>query len=143
MDSGLAALLGGLLGALTGGGFSFLATWYQLKEQRKKDVWTEKVSRLEQADGALFQPFLMYAYRLDAGRDVNLSDLLEELRKARSCFTYCPKDLKQKFLELYSTLEKLVVERDGAWRKEDIDTIVPQVKQIEALIGDVLFGMEL
>ena len=131
------------MGALTGGGFSFLATWYQLKEQRKKDIWTEKVSRLEQADGALFQPFLMYAYRLDARRDVNLSDLLEELRKGRSCFTYCPKDLKQKFLELYSTLEKLVVEREGAWRKEDIDTIVPHVKQIEALIGDALFGMEL
>ena len=143
MDSGIAALLGGLLGALTGGGFSFLATWYQLKRQLEENIRTEKVSRLEQADGALFQPFLKYAYRLAAGRDVKLSDLLEDLRKGRSCFTYCPKDLKQKFLELYSTLEKLVVERDGAWRKEDIDTIVPQVKQIEALIGDVLFGMEL
>lgn len=143
MDSALAALLGALLGAVAGGGFSFLATWYHLKKQGERDIWAKKASRLEQADAKLFQPFLKYAYRLDARRDVNdLDGILGALRKGRTCFTYCPKDLKQKLLELYSTLEKRGMEKEG-WREEDIDNIAPNIKQIETIIGEVLSSMEL
>ncbi len=144
MDSGLAALLGTLLGAFAGGGFSFLATWYHLKKQGERDIWARKASRLDQADTKLFQPFLKYAYRLETKRDVNdLDGILFALREGRNCFTYCPKDLRQKLLELYSTLEKRVVETEGRWQKKDIDNIAPNIKQIETIIGEVLSSMEL
>lgn len=140
MDPVLAAFLG----ALVGGGFSFLGTWYHLKKQREKDIWIKKVSRLEQADAKLFQPFLKYAYRLDVKRDVNdLDGILGALREGRTCFTYCPKDLRQKLFELYSTLEKRVMEREGKWKEEDIDNIAPDIKQVETVISEVLSSMEL
>lgn len=144
MDTGLAALLGALLGAVAGGGFSFLASWYHLKEQRKKDIWIRKISRLEQADAKLFQPFLKHAYRLDVKHDVNdLDGILGALREGRTYFTYCPKDLRQKLLELYSTLERRVMEREGKWKEEDIDNIAPDIKQVETLIYDAFSSMEL
>lgn len=144
MDPGLAALLGALLGAVAGGGFSFLATWYHLKKQGERDIWAKKVSRLDQADAKLFQPFLRYAYRLEAKRDVNdLDGILGTLREGRACFTYCPKDLRQKLLELYSTLEKKVMEREGRWKEQDSDNIAPDIKQIETLIYDAFSSMEL
>lgn len=144
MDAGSAALLGALIGGIVTGGVSFLVTWYNLKKQVERDIWTKKVSRLDQADAKLFQPFLEYAYRLDAKHDVNdLDGILGALRKGRACFTYCPKDLTQKLLELYSTLERRVVEMEGRWQKEDIDNIAPDIKQVETLISEVLYSMEL
>ena len=132
------------LGALVGGGCSFLGTWYHLKKQWEKDIWIKKVSRLEQADAKLFQPFLKYAYRLDVKRDPNdLDGILSALREGRTCFTYCPKDLRQKLLELYSTVEKKVREREGKWEEEDIDNIAPDIKQVETLIYDAFSSMEL
>jgi len=140
MDSAVAALLG----ALTGGGFSFLGTWYHFKKQREKDIWIKKVSRLEEVDTKLFTPFLKHACRLDVKHDVNdLDGILGALREGRTCFTYCPKDLRQKLLELYSTVEKRVVEREGKWEEEDIDNIAPNIKQIETMISEVLSSMEL
>lgn len=144
MDAGVAALLGALIGGIVGGGVSFLVTWYNLKKQGERDIWTKKVSRLDQADAKLFQPFLGYSYRLDAKHDVNdLNGILGALREGRACFTYCPKDLRQKLLELYSTLERRVVETEGRWQKEDIDSIAPDIKQVETVISEVLSSMEL
>ncbi|MBA7628518.1 hypothetical protein ES703_36006 [subsurface metagenome] len=144
MDPGLAALLGALIGGIVGGGASFLVTWYNLKKQVERDIWTKKVSRLDQADAKLFQPFLEYAYRLDTKHDVNdLNGILGALRKGRACFTYCPKDLRQKLLELYSILEKRIMEREEGWKKEDIDSIAADIKQIETLIYDAFSSMGL
>jgi len=140
MDPVLAAFLG----ALVGGGFSFLGTWYHLKKQREKDIWIRKISRLEEADTKLFTPFLKHAYRLDVKHDVNdLDGILGALREGRTCFTHCPKHLKQKLFELYLTLERRVVEREGRWRQDDIDNTAPDIKEIETLICDALSSMEL
>lgn len=140
MDPAAAALLG----ALIGGGFSFLGTWYHLKKQREKDIWIKKVSRLEEADTKLFTPFLKQAYRLGIKHDVkDLDGILGALREGRTCFTYCPKNLKQKLLELYATLEKRVAEREGKWKEEDINDTTPNIEQIEIMIGKVLSSMEL
>lgn len=140
MDPALAALLG----ALVGGGFAFLGTWYHLKKQREKDIWIKNISRFEEADAKLFTPFLKHAYRLDVKHDVDDIDrILEALRDGRSYFNRCPKDLRQKLFELYSTLERRVVEKEGKWKTEDIDNIAPNIKQIETLIYDAFSSMEL
>ncbi len=144
MDPSIAALLGALLGATAAGGFSFLTSWYHLKKQGERDIWIKKASRLDQADARLFAPFLKHAYRLDIKRDVNdLDGILGALRDGRNCFTYCPKDLRQRLLELYTTLEKRVMEREGRWKEEDIDNIATDIKQIETLICAALSSMEL
>lgn len=144
MDPGVAALLGALIGGGIVGVVSVFTTWYSLKKQVDRDIWAKKVSRLEQVDAKLFQPFLRYAYRLEAKRDVNdLDGILGALRKGRACFTYCPKDLRQKLLELYSTLEKRIMEREEGWKEENIDSIAADIKQIETLIYDAFSSMEL
>lgn len=87
---------------------------------------------------------MKYAYRLDVKHDVNdLNGILGALREGRTCFTYCTNDLRQKLLELYSTLEKKVTEREGRWDEEYIDNIAPNIKHIETLIYDAFSSMEL
>ena len=133
-----------LAGAVIGGGFTALATWYSLKTQWKKDIWIKRLDRLGEADKGLFTPFLTHAYRLDAKRDVgDIDDILGVLREGREYFIYCPKDLKQKLLSLYSTLERTNEVKKGDWGDEDIDKFSDEVKQIERIIYKTLTKMEL
>ena len=93
-----------LAGAVIGGGFTALATWYSFKKQWEKDIWIKKIDRLGQADRELFSPILEYAYRLDAKRDIDdIDKILMVLRKGRRYFIYCPDNLKEKLLNLFKT----------------------------------------
>ena len=133
-----------LAGAVIGGGFTSLVTWYSFKKQWEKDIWIKKLDRLGVADKVLFAPFLTHAYRLDAKRDVgDIDGILGVLRGGREYFIYCPKDLKQKLLTLYSTLERTNEVKKGDWNDEDIDKFSDEVKQIERMIYKTLTEMEL
>jgi hypothetical protein len=133
-----------LAGAVIGGGFTALVTWISFKKQWEKDIWIKKLDRLGEADKELFAPFLAHAYRLDAKRDVcDIDAILGVLRGGREYFIYCPKDLKQKLLSLYSTLERTIEVKKGHWNDEDIDKFSDEVKQIERMIYKTLTEMEL
>ena len=133
-----------LAGAVIGGGFTALVTWDSFKKQWEKDIWIKKLDRLGEADKGLFAPFLTHAYRLDAKRNVgDIDGILGVLRGGREYFIYCPKDLKQKLLSLYSTLERTNEVKKGDWNDEDIDKFSDEVKQIERMIYKTLTEMEL
>jgi hypothetical protein len=133
-----------LAGAVIGGGFTALATWYSFKKQWEKDIWIKKIDRLGQADRELFSPFLECAYRLDAKRDVgDIDAILGVLRKGRRYFIYCPKDLKQKLFNLYSDLEREIIRKEKNWDSRDIDKLSEEIKQIEEIIYETLTEMEL
>jgi hypothetical protein len=132
-----------LAGAIIGGGFTAWATWYSFEKQSEKDIWSKKLDRLEEADKELFAPFLNYAYRLYAKRDVgDINDILGVLRKGRRYFVYCPKNLKQMLFDFYSDLEKTIVKREGNLEEGDIDNLSEKVKQIEEGICKTLREME-
>jgi hypothetical protein len=133
-----------LAGAVIGGGFTALATWYSFKKQWEKDIWIKKMEKLEQADRELFAPFLECAYRLEAKRDVGDIDcILGVLRKGRRFFVYCPKPLKQKLLNLYSALEREIIKKEGNWDNEDLDKLSKEFRQIEKSIYKALMEMKL
>jgi hypothetical protein len=132
-----------LMGALIGGGFTALATWYSLKKQWEKDIWIKKMDRLEQADRKFFAPFLECAYRLNAKHDISeIHNILGVLREGRRYFVYCPKSLKQKLFNLYSDLERTFI-KGGVWDKEDLDNLSNEVTQIEKRIYKALMEMKL
>lgn len=121
-----------------------MVTYYSFKKQWEKDIWIKKLDRLGEADKGLFAPFLTHAYRLDAKREVcDIDGLLGVLRGGREYFIYCPKDLNQKLLTLYSTLERTNELRKGGWNDEDIDKFSDDAKQIERMIYKTLTEMEL
>lgn len=133
-----------LAGAIIGGGFTALVTWYSFKKQWEKDIWIKKIDRLGHADRELFSPFLECAYRLDAKRDVgDIDAILGVLRKGRRYFIYCPKDLKQKLFNLYSDLEREIIRKEKNWDSGDIDKLSEEIKQIEEIIYKTLTEMEL
>lgn len=133
-----------LAGAVIGGGFTALATWYSFKKQWEKDIWIKKIDRLGQADRELFSPILEYAYRLDAKRDIDdIDKILMVLRKGRRYFIYCPDDLKEKLINLYSYLERTIIKKEGIWNEENLDKVSKEVKLIEEMIYKALMEMKL
>ena len=133
-----------LVGAIIGGVSTALVTCYSFKKQWEKEIWIKKLDRLGEADKELFAPFLECAYRLDAKRDVgDIDGILGVLRKGRGYFIYCPNDLKQKLLNVYSTLERTIEVKNGVWNDEDIDKFSEEANQIERMIYKTLTEMEL
>ena len=133
-----------LAGAIIGGGSTALITWYSFKKQWEKDIWIQRLDRLEKVDKGLFAPFLHCAYRLDAKRDADDIDcILGVLRNGRNYFAHCPKYLKRMLFDLYSDIEKTIEKREGKWNDGDIDKLSIRIKQIEEEIHMVLRKMEL
>lgn len=133
-----------LVGAVIGGGSTALITWYSFKKQLDKDIWIQRLDRLEKVDKELFAPFLHCAYRLDAKHDASDIDcILGVLRSGRNYFAHCPKYLKRMLFDLYSDLEITIGKRNGNWNDSDINKLSLRVQQIEEEIHMILRKMEL
>jgi hypothetical protein len=142
--SAILSALSVILGAVIGGSYSFIICFYNLKIQTEKELKAIRDENLTLVFDQLLAPFLEHTYRLNAKNDgKEIDEILGILRKERKYFAYCPQELRNHFIALYSILEKNIENKKDDWDPDFKIKIKDEVNEIEQLISNKLLNLEI
>ena len=142
--SAIISALSALFGAVIGGSCTFFVSYYNLKIQEKKDLKIKKDEKLLLVFNELFAPFLENCYRLNAKNEIReIDEILGILRQKRKYFAYCTPEIRNKFIALYTHLEKTVESKNESWDTNFITQVINEVNEIEQVISKRLLDLEI